>query len=220
MNYLFQGDKGYTISDMFTALKAADLEFISMVNWRQWDLINLFKEPDNLPAFLGMSLPDISIEEGLQLFELIHPIHRLLDFWCSHSNQVQTFLPVSEWTDSDWRVAKVSLHPQLKTRNFQENLVACITEFRIFTISNYLSLVEEIVGIDSSLAFCLIPLLEQPQPMKFLVERWKKFRPLDPVTLEPTDEEQAFDMVQHLLVRLESLGYVMLEHQSSEDVAS
>ncbi len=33
MNYLFQGDKGYTIPDLFAALRAADLEFISMVNW-------------------------------------------------------------------------------------------------------------------------------------------------------------------------------------------
>ncbi|MBN3887515.1 MAG: class I SAM-dependent methyltransferase [Nostoc sp.] len=214
MNYLFQGDKGYTISDMFMALKAANLEFISMVNWRQWDLINLFKDPENLPAFLSMSLPEISIEERLQLFELIHPIHRLIDFWCGHCNQVETFLPVSQWADSDWRLAKVSLHPQLKTPNFQEDLVTCITEFRIFPISNYLSLVEEFVGIDSSLALCLIPLLEQTQPMKFLVEHWKQFRPLDPITLKPTDEGQAFEMVQQLLLRLESLGYVMLERQS------
>lgn len=214
MNYLFQGDKGYTISDMFMALKAADLEFISMVNWRQWDLINLFKDPENLPAFLDMSLPEISIEERLQLFELIHPIHRLIDFWCGHSNQVQNFLLVSQWADSDWQFAKVSLHPQLKTRNFQEDLITCITEFKIFPISNYLSLVEEFVGIDSSLALCLIPLLEQTQPMKFLVEHWKKFRPLDPVTLKPTDEEQAFQMVQQLLLMLESFGYIMLERQS------
>ncbi|MCF2149194.1 class I SAM-dependent methyltransferase [Desmonostoc muscorum LEGE 12446] len=213
MNYLFQGDKGYTISDMFTALKAADLDFISMVNWRQWDLMKLFKDPDNLPAFLGVSLPEISIEQKLQLFELIHPVHRLIDFWCGHPNQAN-FVPVSEWTDSNWQGAKVHLHPQLKTHNFQEDLLASVTECRIFPISNYLSLVEEFIGIDSSLALCLLPLLEQPQPMKSLVERWKQFRPLDPVTLKPTDEEQAFYMVQQLLLRLENLGYVMLECQS------
>lgn len=220
MNYLLQGDTGYTISDVFTALKVADLKFISMVNWRQWNLMDLFKEPDNLPAFLGISLPDISIEEQLQLFELLQPIHRLLDFWCGHPNQAQTFVPVSEWTDSDWRVAKVHLYPQLKTSNFREDLVACVTEIRTFPISQYLSPTNSSVGIDSSIALCLIPLLDQPQPMKSLVERWKKFRPLDPVTLEPTDEEQAFYIVQQLLLRLESLGYIMLECQSSEDVTA
>ncbi|WP_049790828.1 hypothetical protein [Trichormus azollae] len=62
MNYLFQGDQGYTVSNMFSALRAAELEFISMVNWRQWDLISLFKEPDNLPPFLSMGLPEIPFE--------------------------------------------------------------------------------------------------------------------------------------------------------------
>ncbi|MFW9261888.1 class I SAM-dependent methyltransferase [Nostoc sp. CALU 546] len=218
MNYLFHGDKGYTISDLFTALRAADLDFISMVNWRKWDLMNLFKEPDNLPAFLGMSLPEISVEQQLQLFELIHPIHRLIDFWCGHPNQAQTFVPVSEWTDSDWRVAKVHLYPQLKTPNFRKDLLACITEIRSFTISQYLSPSEEFVGIDSSIALCLIPLLEQPQSMISLVQHWKQFRPIDPVTLKPTDEKQAFYIVQHLLLSLESLGYIMLERQSDEDV--
>ncbi|MBD2563082.1 MULTISPECIES: class I SAM-dependent methyltransferase [Nostoc] len=218
MNYLFHGDKGYTISDLFTALRAADLDFISMVNWRKWDLMNLFKEPDNLPAFLGMSLPEISVEQQLQLFELIHPIHRLIDFWCGHPNQAQTFVPVSEWTDSDWRVAKVHLYPQLKTPNFREDLVACITEIRAFPISQYLSPSEEFVGIDSSIALCLIPLLEQPQSMISLVQHWKQFRPIDPVTLKPTDEKQAFYIVQQLLLSLESLGYIMLERQSDEDV--
>ena len=103
MNYLFQGDKGYTITDMFTALRAADLELVSMVNWRQWDLMDLFKDPDDLPTFLGMSLPDTSREERLQLFELLHPINRLLDFWCCHPNQAQSFAPIAEWTDSDWK---------------------------------------------------------------------------------------------------------------------
>ena len=211
MNYLFHGDKGYTISDMFTAFRASDLDFISMVNWRKWDLMNLFKEPDNLPAFLGISLPDISIEEQLQLFELIHPIHRLIDFWCGHPNQAQTFVPVAEWTDSDWRTAKVHLYPQLKTPNFREALVASITEITTFPISQYLSPTEEFVGIDSSIALCLIPLLDQPQEMTSLVQHWKQVRPLDPITLKPTDEEQAFHIVQKLLLSLESLGYLMLE---------
>lgn len=219
MNYLFHGDKGYTVSNMFTALRAADLDFISMVNWRKWDLMKLFKEPDNLPAFLGMSLPDISIEERLQLFELIHPVHRLIDFWCGHPNQAQTFVPVTEWTDSDWRVAKVHLYPQLKTSNFREGLVACITEIRAFPISEYLSLTEEFVGIDTLTAVCLIPLLDQPQEMISLVQHWKQVRPIDPVTLKPTDEEQAFHTVQQLLLSLENLGYVMLERQSYEDVS-
>lgn len=210
-NQLLVGDKGATIPEFFSLLKAANLEFINMVNWRQWDLMSLFKEPDDLPAFLGMNLPELSVEEKLNLFELFHPIHRLLDLWCGNPDKTKSFVPVSEWADADWQTAKVHLHPQLKTPKFREDLIACVTEIRPFIISEHLSLVENLVSIDSSMALCLIPLLEQPQSMASLVERWKQIRPLNPVTLEPTDEKQTFYLVQQLLLMLENLGYVMLE---------
>lgn len=214
MNHLFQGDKGYTITDMFTALKASDLEFISMVNWRDWNLMSLFKEPDNLPAFLGMSLPGISVEEQLQLFELIHPMHRLLDFWCGHPDQGQPFVPVSEWTDSDWLGVKVYLHPQLNIPQFQEDLITCVAEGKTFIIDKNSPQAGGSLDLDSSKASCLIPLLDEPQPIISLVERWKRVRPLDPVTLEPTDEAQAFQLVKQMFSMLESFGYIMLEQQS------
>ncbi len=215
MNYLFQGDKGYTVTDLFTALRDSDLEFISMVNWRQWELMDLFKEPDNLPAFLAMSLPDISVEQSLHLFELLHPIHRLIDFWCGHPQSAQDVLPISEWTDSDWHTAQVHLCPQLKNSKFQEGIIASLQEIRPFVISQYLSPTPGFIEIESSIASCLIPLFDQPQPMMSLVERWKQFRPIDPVTSTPTDEEQAFNIVKKWFLRLESLGYIMLERQSS-----
>jgi hypothetical protein len=46
------------------------------------------------------------------------------------------------------------------------------------------------------------------------VELWKKVRPVHPVTLEPTDTEEAFHLVQQLLMRLESCGYVLLSKVS------
>ncbi len=210
-NQLLVGDKGATIPEFFSLLKAANLEFINMVNWRHWDLMELFKEPDDLPAFLGMSLPELSAEEKLNLFELFHPVHRLLDLWCGNLDKSRSFVPVDEWNDSQWQAAKVHLHPQLKTPKFREDLIACVTEIRPFILSEHLSLIKDPVSIDSSMALCLIPLLEQPQSMTSLVERWKQVRPLNPVTLEPTDEKQTFYLVQQLLLILENLGYVMLE---------
>ncbi|MBD1838939.1 methyltransferase domain-containing protein [Coleofasciculus sp. FACHB-64] len=210
-NHLLLGDKGSTIPEMFSALKAADLEFISMVQWRQWDLMGLFKNPDDLPAFLALALPETSMEEQLHLFELLHPVHRLLDLWCGHLNQAKPVVPISEWTTADWQEARVHLHPQLKTPKFKEDLVACISELRMFEISRHLPIHEGFVNIDSSSAVCLLPLLNESQSMMSLVERWKQVRPVHPVTLEPTDEGEAFEIVKHLLTRLESLGYVLLE---------
>jgi ubiquinone/menaquinone biosynthesis C-methylase UbiE len=211
MNYLFQGDRGYTISDLFAALRAADLEFISMVNWRQWKLMDLFKEPDNLPVFLAMSLPDISVEQQLHLFELLHPVHRLLDFWCGHPNQAQPFVPVAEWTDSDWQVATVHLHPQLRTQPVKEEVVRCTTQFNPFEISKYLPVTGVQSLVDSAVAACLLPLLESAQPIQALVERWQKLRPVHPVTLEPTAALEAFETVRQALAGLEDNGYVLLE---------
>lgn len=211
MNHLFQGDKGYTIHDLFAALRVANLEFVKMVNWLKWELMDLFKEPDNLPAFLAMSLPDISEEDRLYTFELLHPIHRLLDFWCGHPEQAKPFVTVSEWTDSNWQQATVHLHPQLRTPQFREDLIASVTEIKYIGISQHLSLVDDFVSIDSSMALCFLPLLEQPQSVISLLERWLQVRPLDPVTLQPTDKEQAFYVMKQLLLRQEGLGYMMLE---------
>lgn len=210
MNYLFQGDKGYTISDLFAALRTAGLEFINMVDWRQWKLRDLFKEPDNLPVFLAMSLPEISVEEQLHLFELLHPIHRLLDFWCGHPNQAEPFVPVAEWSVSDWQGAKVYLHPQLKTPAVKEELVRCTTQLNPFEISKYLP-IGEVSLVDSAVAACLLPMLESGQPIDSLVKRWQKMRPVHPVTLEEITEEQAFETVTQAMTGLEVNGYVLVE---------
>jgi 2-polyprenyl-3-methyl-5-hydroxy-6-metoxy-1,4-benzoquinol methylase len=212
MNYLFQGDTGYTIPEMFSALRASGLEFISMVNWRQWNLQALFK-PDNLPVFLGMTLPEISTEEQLHLYELINPAHRLLDFWCGHPNSAQPFVPMAEWQQSDWLLSKVHLHPQVLTPALKGELLRCVTQLQPFQISRQLQIAERSISIgDSIMAACLLPLWEEAQPMKALLERWQKLRPVHPVTLEPTSEQEALELVQSALAQLESLGYVLVEH--------
>lgn len=213
MNYLFQGDKGYTIPDLFAALRAADLEFINMLNWRQWNLMNLFKDPDNLPVFLAISLPETSVEQQLHLFELLHPIHRLLDFWCGHPNQAQPCLPVAEWSSSDWLAAKVHLHPQLKTPSVKEQVINCTTQFTPFEVSKYLPVTGEQSLVDSSLAACLLPLWQDAQSVSSLMERWQKLRPFHPVTLEPIAQSEAFQVVSSTLMGLESSGYVLLDRQ-------
>jgi hypothetical protein len=211
-NHLLQGDKGSTIPELFSALRAADLEFISLVNWRQWELMDLFNNPDDLPVFLGLSLPEISLEERLHLFELLHPIHRLLDFWCGHPNQSQPSVPVAEWMLSDWQGAKVHLHPQLKTPAVKEELLRCITQINPFEISRQLPIAGKML-VDSSVAACLLPLWEETQSMPSLVKRWQKLRPVHPVTLEAMAQSDAFDIVRYILIGLESSGYVLLERQ-------
>ncbi|MGL5081921.1 MAG: class I SAM-dependent methyltransferase [Microcoleaceae cyanobacterium] len=215
MNYLFQGDKGYTIPELFDALDKADLEFVSMVNWRYWDLMELFKEPDNLPAFLAMTLPEASTRERLTIFELLHPIHRLIDFWCGHPEATQPLTEISEWTDSDWQQVQVHLHPQIRHEKAQKDLIDCVGKHQPFVISQYVSLPALVpINIESSRATSLLPLWDGPQPFTALVERWKKIQPLNPLTLEPTTDCMAFEQMKELLTDLEPFLYVLLERSA------
>ncbi len=211
MNYLFQGDKGYRISDLFSALRTAGLEFISMVNWREWDLLSLFQEPDNLPVFLSMTLPEISLEERLTLFELLHPIHRLLDFWCGHPEQAKLFVPIAEWTKMDWQKATIDLPPQLKTPAVKEQMMKSTTQLYPLAISQYFPATGEQFFLDSTIVAFLLPLVESPQSMGYLVQRGQKLRPVNPVTLEETPQEETFELLIQALTRLEEDGYVLVE---------
>lgn len=213
-NYLLQGDRGYTIAEMFAALKAADLEFISMVNWHQWDLIDLFDEQNNLPAFDGVSLSELSVEKRLHIYELLNPIHRLLDFWCGHQNVSAAVLPVNEWTDANWQEAMVYLHPSLRVPQVKQEMLACVTDIRVFEIGRYLAFAKDpTMFMDSTATAILLPLLDEPQSMRSLVQRWLQVRPMHPLTLNPNDEQAVFQFVKQLLIFLEQIGFVFLQSQ-------
>lgn len=210
MNYLFIGDTGFTIPDMFDLIRQADLEFVSMVNWRQWDVVDLFQDPENLPVFWGMSLAAATIEEKLHLYELLNPVHRLLDFWCTHPSE--TGEPVEMWEDSDWQTATVHLHPHLRTNFLKDGLTRCVQEGKPFEISQAVpSPALRPVFIEATTAACLLPLWEESQSIQAVAERYRKIRPVDPITLEPLTSEDAFAKVKELLNRLDAFLYVLLE---------
>lgn len=210
-NHLLMGDKGYTIPQLFEFLREAQLEFIEMVNWRHWDLTDLFADPEELPAFFAMGLDEATQEEKLHLFELLHPRHRLLDFWCGYPlDEVPE--PIEEWQDSDWYGAWVHLHPQLKTDKVKAELIESIEKQIPFEISRYMTMTtNKAIHVESGMASCLLPLWEAPQALTSLRDRWLTVKPLNPVTLEPMSEEIAFDEVRRIVKRLEAFFYVLVE---------
>lgn len=211
-NHLLQGDKGSTIPELFAAFEKADLEFISMVNWRQWGLMSLFKNPDDLPVFWGLALPEISIQAQLHLFELLQPIHRLLDFWCGHPQESETdFTPISEWAIADWENATIHLHPQLKSALIKDAMLQSVARLQPFEISRFLPIAGKEILVDSTIVACLAPLWDEPQTMEALVKRSQQLRPVNPMTLEPIPKEEAFEIVRQTLIGLESSGYVLIQ---------
>lgn len=214
-NYLIRGDKGYTINDLFSMLEAVDLEFINMVNWRKWNIASLFQDNGQIPATLLEKLKQASPQEYLRIFELINPVHRLLDFWCCHPSQnIETPPLVLFWSDKDWQRGIVHLHPQLRTPAFRKTVIESVRNLTSLAISRYLPLSNEHVAVDSSLASCLIPLLDGPQAVMQLVKRWRQIQLVDPVTVGLLPSQHAYEVIKRFLTQYEMLGYILLESRS------
>ncbi len=212
MNHLLLGDKGYTIPEMFQMLEQTELEFISMLRWRQWELTTLFKNPDDLPAFLAFNLPELPTELQLHLFELLHPVHRLLDFWCGHPDQGSPFVPLNAWTVEEWGTALIHLHPLLCKPAIRDELVKCISEHTAFNFSRYFTLPSITpITVESTIAAGLLPLWDGPQSIDTLVNHWLQIRPTDPLTLKPISQTQAFQHVKDLLTKLEVFLFLLIE---------
>jgi 2-polyprenyl-3-methyl-5-hydroxy-6-metoxy-1,4-benzoquinol methylase len=212
MNHLLLGDKGYMIPDLFAALRATNLDFISMLAWRQWDIVDLFKDASKLPKIWELALPELPMETRLHLFELLQPTHRLLDFWCGHYGAIEGQKPVPAWEMTEWLTAQIHLHPQLQARAIQTDLRNRLQQQQPFEISRYLqSVVSEPILLDTLSATCLLPLWDDPQPFTALVDRWMQHGPLDPITSEPISREGAISKVKHVLTQLEACLYVLVE---------
>jgi 2-polyprenyl-3-methyl-5-hydroxy-6-metoxy-1,4-benzoquinol methylase len=220
-NHLLNNDKGFTIPDLFEMLAQTDLEFVSMVEWRHWDVTDLFENLETLPELWDVGLAFASTEEKLRMYELLHPVHRLMDFWCSHADQANG-LAADEWSNEQWRSAIAHLHPQLQTEEIWNEMVESVQQSRPFDISAHLSLPALTpILIDPAITSCLMLLWQQPQPMMALVEHYCRIKPLDLVTPDPLDldlvspdpldEAIAFQEIQRSLNRLDAFLYVLLE---------
>jgi SAM-dependent methyltransferase len=214
LNYLLQGDRGYTVPDLFELLEGADLDFLSMVNWRQWELLDLFSEPENLPVFWQMTLPELSLRQRLEMYELLHPIHRLLDFWATPHQAVApapSVRFVSDWTLTDWQQATVQWHPALCSEALKEFWADKIQQRQPINFAEILPEEgKQSLKVDANLAACLWPLWEGEQSVQTIVDRYLQIEPIDPLTLQPRSVPQAWTVVITLLSRLEVLLYVLL----------
>lgn len=226
VNYFLHGDKGFTIPQMFQLLREADLEFISMIDAKSWDITNLLQEMDRKFATsedLGKFLEISSPEQKLHLFELLHPVNRLLDFWCGHPGQSSILNPISDWDNSTWYQAKVCLHPTIKTEKLKARIHDAIAFLRPLTVVDLINS-PSLDPIQN--ATCLKLLWHGVKSVANLVEKWVKIKPivnsfvrasicaqpdLTAVPIQPITEEAAFSEIKQILIELESYRFVLLE---------
>jgi ubiquinone/menaquinone biosynthesis C-methylase UbiE len=210
-NYLLMGDRGFSIPQVFDFLRHSHLDFISMVEWRKWNLLDLFKTPNDLPTFWQLALPEASLEDQLALFELFHPTNRLIDLWCCHPQPPSTLKPITAWGQSDWLRSTIHLHPQLQTAAVRTELERCMTQLRPFNIGAFLPHVGAAAMIDATLAAGILgPLLQQPQSFQWLAERWQTLHPINPIANTPTTPDDAHSTIYSAVQGLEAGGYLLV----------
>jgi hypothetical protein len=212
-NFLLQNDKSWSIRQFFSGMRDADLSFFDMVQWWDWDLMNLF-DVDELPFEALMQLSELSQEAQLAINESINWNRRLLDLWCGHPSQAEVALPIDEWSEAVWQNAMVYFQSQLRNASFKADLQDCAATGKMLNASAHMrttTVDPESVFIDSLTAGCLLPLLDHGGNFQDLLNRWMHLRPINPITLAPTTPQEAFDPLHQLLIHLERMGYVMLE---------
>jgi SAM-dependent methyltransferase len=212
VNHLLQGDCGFTAPQMFEMLNASNLEFISMVNWRNWDLYNLFSDKQNILACFDAILSSNSEESKHYIYELLNPIYRLLDFWCGHPGESKSYTSADNWDYSCWSQAKVFLNPLLRIDGIKSAIDSAITNFIPFKISEFFSCTTIApVTLSTLSAICLRMLWDQPITFDQLVKQWLRIKSLNILTLEPMTEPEAFTEIKQTLIEMEAYMFVMLE---------
>jgi ubiquinone/menaquinone biosynthesis C-methylase UbiE len=212
MNHLIQGDRGFDVPQMFEMLNAANLEFISMVNWNRWNLHDLFNGEQNIPSYFESVLSSNSEELKHHVYELLNPIYRLLDFWCGHVGEVKSYRSLQSWDDSTWLNAKVFLNPYLKTDVVKAALDRAIAEYIPLRISEFSSRAKvEPIHLSTQAAICLRLIWEQSIAIDELVRQWLGIKPINILTLEPMTEVEALAEIKRTLIEMEAYMFVMLE---------
>jgi len=211
-NHLLAGDRGFTIPEMFELLDASNLSFLSMVNWRHWNLTDLFGDLEELPGLIGVGISMASPSEQLHLFELLHPIHRLFDFWCSHIDAPEPAAGIDDWSETDWQQARIYLHPQLRTQDAKAELIKALEKQQPFDFTQILSLpAKSAIPIDGTVAATLLALWDEPLSVKALAQRYKTISPVDLITLKPLTDEAAFQAIQKVIQYLDPFLYLLTE---------
>lgn len=211
-NYLLQEDKGYTIPEMFTLIHDADLEFISMTNWNQWDVRDLYKDKKTPSEYLDTILEMASVEEKLHIYEIFQPVNRLLDFWCCPTGKAEVRVPPIDWEDRDWETAMVYLHPELRHPKIKESLEQAIALYAPFNIHVFIQCnAASPITLYTAACACLYLLWDQPLSLKELGKAWHQIKPCNWITKAVISEREALEEIKQTAIEMEFLMLILVQ---------
>ncbi len=214
-NHLLRGDRGFRVKDMFALLAESGLQFISLVDQPFWQIADLFDSPEAIPDFMQMAQAMATPEELLYLYELLNPMHRLLDFYCGHPHISNNYRSPADWQEVEWHSATAWLHPQLQDAEVKAGLERAISGLAPCPMSPYLSVTspKEISLLPPSSLMLYILLTEgKGQGMNFseLVNLWQDTFPHNPISRTPLSPEETAKQVRRILTDLEELQFIFL----------
>jgi 2-polyprenyl-3-methyl-5-hydroxy-6-metoxy-1,4-benzoquinol methylase len=214
-NHLLRGDRGFRVKDMFDLIAGSGLQFISLVDHAFWRIADLFTSPEAIPDFIEMAEAMATPQERLYLYELLNPVHRLLDFYCGHAHIPNSFRDPAEWQEQEWYNAKAWLHPQLQDGEVRAGLEQAISALAPCAMSPYLTVTspKEISLLPPSRLMLYILLTEgKGQGMDFpqLVQLWQNTFPHNPLSRTPMTPAQTAQQVRRILIDLEELQFIFL----------
>jgi 2-polyprenyl-3-methyl-5-hydroxy-6-metoxy-1,4-benzoquinol methylase len=225
MNFMIQGDRGFTIPQIFELLRGANLEFIQVLEWTTWRLDTLFKTYDDLPIFLAYGFNDLDPETHLHLYELLNPVHRLIDFWCGHPldpDLAPDLAPdLNPDLDSCSKIAPgthnlspdlmLHFHPLLRRPQVYQTCLQAIANLQPFNLSGALPIIPNPLLLSPQIATVLLPLFGAPQSLQMLLDRYLQFYPIDPITDCPRTALDIQDLLIPTLLELEQFTYVLFD---------
>jgi hypothetical protein len=180
-----------------------------MVQWRDWEVMDLFEDPENLPLIWQMGLAEMTIDQRLHTYELLNPVHRLLDFWATR-DEPQPLRPLGDRTD--WTTATIHIHPVLRSDPIQSELSTAVNARQPFEISQYVpNVTRGAVRLPYGLAAALLPLWDGPQSLAAIVDRFCQIEPVNPLTLGKIDRAAAERVVKQMIIQLETFLYVLVD---------
>jgi len=220
MNFLLVGDKGSRIPEMFELVENSGLEWFSMVYPRAWMIEDLIKDASNLPEYLAMILENATYAEKLHLYELLHPINRLLDFWCGHPsefnkqiNQAINLTEINYQNPAEWESLKFHLHPVLRVEKLKLGLEEAIQKSIPFPITNFLNwLSTQPTNLYNPAPICLWLLWQRSHTISEMIAYLLSVQSVNPLTRKPITEAELFAQIYPALIQLETLMVILVEN--------
>ena len=210
-NHLLRGDKGFTIPETFDLLEAANLQWLGMRAPKFWNINLLFKEGENIPDELAILFQTASESELLYFHDLLHPVNRLIDFYCCHPDVPIRYEAPSNWDAAKWQNAQVALSPVIRDPDLEKAINQALEYHQPLALNPYFkeNTPEEITLLFPSV-FCLKLLWSGQKSFSDLVRQYQQALPMDLVNFRLKTSHEVAETVKTALIDLEDLHLVLL----------